>query len=92
MVVVVDSRRFGAGLLVVLVALAFAGFFELFVVWPLVLVGLVFVADGLMAKTCPNKHLIYLWSRLGRSTLNCPTCGAPLGREAVESYHELHEE
>jgi hypothetical protein len=32
MVAVVDSRRFGAGLLVVLVAPAFAGFFELFVV------------------------------------------------------------
>jgi hypothetical protein len=80
MAAVVDSRRFGAGLLVVLVALAFAGFFELFIVWPLILVGLAFVADGLTAKRCPNDHLIYLWSRLGRSTLNCPTCGAQLRR------------
>jgi hypothetical protein len=80
MVAVVDSRRFGAGLLVVLVALAFAGFFELFIAWPLVLVGLALVADGLTAKRCPNDHLIYLWSRLGRSTLNCPTCGAELRR------------
>src|SRR5207302_7400370 len=71
MVAVVDSRRFGAGLLVVLAVLA-AVFFELFVVWPLVLVGLAFVADGLTAKRCPNDHLIYLWSRLGRSTLYCP--------------------
>ncbi len=81
MVAVVDSRRFGAGLLVVLAALAFV-FFELFVVWPLVLVGLALVADGLTAKRCPNDHLIYLWSRLGRSTLNCPTCGAELRRYA----------
>jgi hypothetical protein len=77
MVAVVDSRRFGAGLLVVLAALAFV-FFELFVVWPLVLVGLALVADGLTAKRCPNDHLIYLWSRLGRSTLHCPTCGEPV--------------
>jgi hypothetical protein len=77
MVAVVDSRRFGAGLLVVLTSLAFV-FFELFVVWPLVLVGLALVADGLTAKRCPNEHLIYLWSRLGRSTLYCPTCGEPL--------------
>jgi hypothetical protein len=77
--VVVDSRRFGAGLLVVLASLAFV-FFELSVVWPLVLVGLALVADGLTAKRCPNGHLIYLWSRLGRSTLNCPTCGEPLER------------
>jgi hypothetical protein len=80
MVAVVDSRRFGAGLLVVLAALAFAFFFEVFVVWPLILVGLAFVADGLTAKRCPNDHMIYLWSRLGRSTLNCPTCGAQLQR------------
>jgi len=84
MVAVVDSRRFGAGLLVVLAVLA-AVFFELFVVWPLVLVGLAFVADGLTAKTCPNEHLIYLWSRLGRSTLYCPTCGAPLGRDGLNA-------
>ena len=79
MVAVVDSRRFGAGLLVVLASLAFV-FFELFVAWPLVLVGLALVADGLTAKRCLNGHLIYLWSRLGRSTLNCPTCGEPLER------------
>jgi len=84
MVAVVDSRRFGAGLLVVLAVLA-AVFFELFVVWPLVLVGLAFVADGLTAKRCPNEHLIYLWSRLGRSTLYCPTCGAPLGRDGLNA-------
>ncbi len=84
MVAVVDSRRFGAGLLVVLAVLA-AVFFELFVVWPLVLVGLAFVADGLTAKNCPNGHLIYLWSRLGRSTLYCPTCGAPLGRDGLNA-------
>src|SRR5229473_5686289 len=83
MVAVVDSRRFGAGLLVVLAALAFAFFVELFVVWPLVLVGLALVADGLTAKTCPNRHLIYLWSRLGRSTLYCPTCGEPLGKDEL---------
>jgi len=82
MVVVVDSRRFGAGLLVVLASLAFV-FFELFVVWPLVLVGLALVADGLTAKRCPNGHLIYLWSRLGRSTLNCPTCGEPLEKDEL---------
>jgi len=81
MVAVVDSRRFGAGLLVVLAALTFAVFVELFVVWPLVLVGLAFVADGLTAKRCPNEHLIYLWSRLGRSTLYCPTCGKPLEKD-----------
>jgi len=81
-VAVVDSRRFGAGLLVVLAALA-AVFFELSVVWPLVLVGLALVADGLTAKTCPNNHLIYLWSRLGRSTLYCPTCGEPLGKDEL---------
>jgi len=84
MVAVVDSRRFGAGLLVVLAVLA-AVFFELFVAWPLVLVGLAFVADGLTAKRCPNEHLIYLWSRLGRSTLYCPTCGAPLGRDGLNA-------
>ena len=84
MVAVVDSRRFGAGLLVVLAVLA-AVFFELFVVWPLVLVGLAFVADGLTAKRCPKEHLIYLWSRLGRSTLYCPTCGAPLGRDGLNA-------
>ena len=84
MVAVVDSRRFGAGLLVVLAVLA-AVFFELLVVWPLVLVGLAFVADGLTAKRCPNDHLIYLWSRLGRSTLYCPTCGAPLGRDGLNA-------
>ena len=84
MVAVVDSRRFGAGLLVVLAVLA-AVFFELFVVWPLVLVGLAFVADGLTAKRCPNDHLIYLWSRLGRSTLYCSTCGAPLGRDGLNA-------
>ena len=84
MVAVVDSRRFGAGLLVVLAVLA-AVFFELFVVWPLVLVGLAFVADGLTAKRCPNEHLISLWSRLGRSTLYCPTCGAPLGRDGLNA-------
>jgi hypothetical protein len=83
MVAVVDSRRFGAGLLVVLAALAFAFLFELSVVWPLVLVGLAFVADGLTAKRCPNDHLIYLWSRLGRSTLNCPTCGEPLKKDEL---------
>jgi hypothetical protein len=83
MVAVVDSRRFGAGLLVVLATLTFAVFVEVFVVWPLVLVGLAFVADGLTAKRCTNEHLIYLWSRLGRSTLNCPTCGAPLRRDEL---------
>ena len=90
MVEVVDSRRFGAGLLVVLSALAFV-FFELFVVWPLVLVGLAFVADGLTAKRCPNDHPIYLWSRLGRSTLYCPTCGAPLRRDGPNVGYPCHQ-
>ena len=85
MVAVVDSRRFGAGLLVVLASLAFAGFFELFVVWPLVLVGLALVADGLTAKRCLNSHLIYLWSRLGLSTLYCPTCGEPLVKDGLNA-------
>jgi hypothetical protein len=39
----------------------------------------------LTAKRCPNDHLIYLWSRLGRSTLYCPTCGAPLGRDGLSA-------
>jgi hypothetical protein len=74
MVAVVDSRRFGAGLLVVLTSLAFV-FFELFVVWPLVLVGLALVADGLTAKRCPNGHLIdpqlsHLWRTTGKDELN----------------------
>ena len=80
MVEVVDSRRFGIGLLVVSLALAFV-FFGLYVAWPFVLVGLAFVADGLTAKTCPNGHLIYLWSRLYRSPLYCPTCGASLMKD-----------
>src|SRR6266699_2384377 len=78
MVAVVDSRRFGAGLLVVLAVLA-AVFFELLVVWPLVLVGLAFVADGLtgeeiserasdlpLVTTRPIDPLLsHLWSSIG---------------------------
>src|SRR6266487_1152511 len=78
MVAVVDSRRFGAGLLVVLAVLA-AVFFELFVVWPLVLVGLAFVADGLTGEEMSERAsdlplvttrpidplLFHLWSSIG---------------------------
>jgi len=79
MVTVVDSRRFGAGLLVVLAALAFAFFFEVFVVWPLVLVGLALVADGFDGEEMSRTIIRSISGHeLGRSTLNCPTCGEPL--------------